>query len=166
MLTLDPLNARAFRAAGFIALFADDWPRVIETMEKALELNPNLASAHYAIGNARLMLGDAAGAKVAFAAEPAAIFSQTGLAICEARLGNREAAQTAFDALVAEFGDSSLYQQTQVLAQFGEIDSAIAMLTRAYEAGDPGVLLAANDPLLDPLREASAFQQLLLERAT
>lgn len=166
VLELDPLNARAFRSAGFIALFADDWPRVIETMERALELNPDLVSAYYAIGNARLMLGDANGAKTAFASEPAAIFGQTGIAIAEAQLGNREAAQAGFDALVAEYGDSSLYQQTQVLAHLDETERAIATLTRAYDEGDPGVLLALNDPLLDPLRGSDAFQQLLFERAT
>ncbi|BDI61686.1 TIR domain-containing protein [Qipengyuania nanhaisediminis] len=166
VLELDPLNARAFHAAGFIALFARDWAGVIQRMEEALALNPNLASAQYAIANARLMQGDLAAARASFEAESVPVFRDTGLAIVAAQSGDADKARDLFARLVEGYGDSSLYQQSQVLAHLGDPDAAIAMLERAYDAGDPGVLLARNDPLLDPLRGHPAFERLLLERAT
>ena len=94
------------------------------------------------------------------------MFGQTGVAITEHLLGNHEQAQAVFDALVSEYGDSSLYQQTQVMAQWGETDHALALLERAYVEGDPGVLFALNDPLLDPIRNDAEFDSLLLRYST
>jgi len=162
VLELDPLNARAFRNAGFIALFADDYAGAINHMEKALDLNPSLASAQYAIGNARFMLGDIAGARDAFTAEEAEIFRLPGLAITLQKLGDAEGAQQAFGKLLADYGETGLYQQAQVHAQWGETDEALTALERAFDEGDPGVLLTTNDPLLDPIRDQPALDRLLL----
>jgi hypothetical protein len=62
--------------------------------------------------------------------------------------------------MIAEFGDNSLYQQAQVLAQWGEYDSAVTALERAYQKGDSGLVLSRNDPLLDPVRRDPRFEQL------
>ena len=40
VIALDPLNARAFRSAGYIALFARDYPKVIARMERAARTQP------------------------------------------------------------------------------------------------------------------------------
>lgn len=162
VLELDPLNARAFRAAGFVALFSRDYSATISRMKEALSLNPNLASAHYAIGIARLMQGDLPGARSAFETESVTIFSQTGLAVTLAKLGDMEGARAAFTAFVDQYGDASLYQQAQVRAQRGESDLALELLARAFDQRDPGALFATNDPLLDPLRDTERFKGLLL----
>lgn len=161
VLTLDPLNARAFRAAGYIALFARDYPAVIARMERALTLNPSLASAHFAIANARLMQNDAAGALTAAKAERVPLFALTGQAIAAQKQGDSAAAEAAFATLIADYGDASLYQQAQVRAQRGETAAALALLEQAYKARDPGLLFARNDPLLDPLRHDAKFDDLL-----
>jgi TolB-like protein/tetratricopeptide (TPR) repeat protein len=161
VIVLDPLNARAFRSAGYIALFARDYPKVIARMERALELNPSLVSAHFAIANARLMQGDAAGALAAAKAERIPIYTLTASAIALHRLGERAAADAAFAAIIEQYGDAALYQQAQVLAQRGEVQAALTRVTRAYASGDPGVLFAPNDPLLDPLRGEPALEELL-----
>ena len=161
VIALDPLNARAFRSAGYIALFARDYPKVIARMERALELNPSLASAHFAIANARLMQGDAAGALAAAKAERIPIYNLTASAIALHRLGDRAAADAAFAAVIAHYGDAALYQQAQVLGQRGEVQTALTRLEQAYASGDPGMLFAPNDPLLDPLRGEPALGQLL-----
>jgi Tfp pilus assembly protein PilF len=161
VLELDPLNARAFQAAGFIALFARDYPLVITRMERALALNPSIISAHFGIANAKLMQGDAAGALAAAKAEPVALFRLTATAIAAEKQGDKASATAALDALIREYGDASLYQQAQILAQRGAAEEALARLERAYSARDPGMLFAPNDPLLDPLRGEAAFKDLL-----
>lgn len=161
VIALDPLNARAFRSAGYIALFARDYPKVIARMERALELNPSLVSAHFAIANARLMQGDAAGALAAAESERIPIYTLTASAIAFHRLGDRAAADAAFAAIIEQYGDAALYQQAQVLAQRGEVQAALARVTKAYASGDPGILFAPNDPLLDPLRGEPALDELL-----
>jgi TolB-like protein len=161
VLKLDPLNARAFRSAGNIALFSRDYPTVIAHMERALALNPSLASAQFAIAIARLMQGDAAGALVAAKAERVPLFQLTGTAIAAAKLGDAAAADAAFAQLVSEYGDASLYQQAQVQAQRAAPPVALALLDKAYAVRDPGLLWARNDPLLDPLRGEAKFKDLL-----
>lgn len=161
VLELDPLNARAFRTAGNIALFTRDYPAVIAHMERALALNPSLASARFAIAIARLMQGDAAGALVAAKAERVPLFQLTGTAIAAAKLGDAAASETAFTQLIADYGDAALYQQAQVQAQRGAVPAALALLEQAYTARDPGLLWIRNDPLIDPLRGEAAFKNLL-----
>lgn len=162
VLELDPLNSLAFRGAGFVALFADEFQMVIDWMEQALELNPSLASANYAIGVARIALGDVTGAHEAFQDEVAQLFSLPGLAVTLRKLGDDAGAQAAYEKLLDDYGDTGLYQQAQVLAQWGETQRALDVLRRAFEEGDPGVLLTTNDPLLDPLRGEPQLDRLLL----
>jgi TolB-like protein len=161
-LELDPLNARAFRSAGFVALLAHDYPKVISRMERALELNPTLASVYYAMAVARLMQGDAAGALVLAGKERTPIFRLTATAVAAARLGDAAGSAKAFDQTLADYGDAALYQQAQIKAQQGDKAAALALLGRAISEGDPGLLWAPNDPLLDPLRGEPAFKDLLI----
>ena len=161
VLKRDPLNARAFRAAGFIALLGHDYAATVARMEQALALSPKIASANWGIGNALYFQGDARGAVKAFEAEAVPTFNLTGLAIAHAKLGNVAAAQASLDALLADSEDKVPYQQAQVYAQWGQGEKAIAALRQAFEKGDPGVLWAIRDPMLDPIRSDPAFAELL-----
>ena len=151
-IALDPLNPRVFRAAASIEYAARRYRAVIAPATKALELNPHMANAWYLIGYAKMLTGDTAGAKAAFSAEPHAIFRLSGLAILAARTGDKAGARKAFDQLVREAGNSGLYQQAQVLAQWGDRDGAFAALKQARFVRDSGLIYLATDPLLDPLR--------------
>jgi len=160
-LLLDPLNPLIHRAAGSIEYAALNYAASIPPVRKALELNPRMSRANAAIGDAQLMLGRLEDARAAYAAEPVEDFRLTGAAIVEHRLGNATAARAAMAKLVADLGDRVLYQQAQILAQWGDRDDSIASLERALEVGDSGLIYARNDPLLDPLRNDPRFAQLL-----
>ena len=160
VLELDPLNARAFRSAGYIALFARDYSAVISRMQQALTLNPSLASAAFGIAIARLMQGDTQGALTAARAEPGEAYGMTVIAIAQHRLGDAPGSDATLATLVERYSDSR-YQRAQVHAQRGEADAALALLGEAFAALDPGLLWAPNDPLMDPLRGAAAFKDLL-----
>ena len=79
------------------------------------------------------------------------------LAIVDYKLGRPDASRAALAELVRQGGDNSLYQQAQVLAQTGQSTAALDALERAVTAGDTGLVILRNDPLLDPLRAEPRF---------
>jgi TolB-like protein/Tfp pilus assembly protein PilF len=160
-LLLDPLNPLIHRAAGAIAYAARDYAGSIPPVHDALAMNPKMSRAHGAIGDALLWLGRLKEARSEYLAESLADFSLTGQAIVEQKLGNTPAARAAMARLVADFGDRVLYQQAQILAQWGDRTAALAKLERARTVGDSGLIYARNDPMLDPLRDDPRFTRLL-----
>jgi tetratricopeptide (TPR) repeat protein len=160
-LSLDPLNSGAFRAAGYVAYAKRDFAETIAKMRAALELNPKESVVNAAIGSALYLTSQLDAAKTAFAAEPLPIFRLQGLAIAEAKLDNKPAAQAAYDQLIADYGANANYQQAQVLAQWGDRPAAMARLEAAAASRDSGMLLAPTDAMLDPIRTLPEFSQLL-----
>jgi TolB-like protein len=161
VLALDPLNARAFRNAGYIAIFAREYAEVITQMERAIALNPSISSAQFGIAIAKLMQGDAAGALKAAEAEQGQAFALTAAAIAKHRLGDTAGAAAALATLERDY-DGSQYQQAEAHAQIGNLNAALALLETAYAMRDPGMLWMRNDPLLDPLRGEARYRDLLL----
>jgi len=160
-LLLDPLNPLIYRAAGSIEYAARRYAESIPPLRQALAMNPRMTRAHAGIGDALLMLGKLGEARTEYAAEPFADFSLAGLAIVERKLGHEAAARAAMQRLVDEIQDKVLYQQGQVLAQWGDRQTAIARLEQARKIVDSGLIYARNDPLLDPLRDDPRFVALL-----
>ncbi len=160
-LRLDRLNPLIHRAAGTIAYAARDYGEAIAQLRRALAMNPRMSQAHAGTGDALLLLGRLPEALVEYAAEPVADFRLTGLAIALQRRRRTAEAKTAFARLVTEQGNRVLYQQAQVLAQWGRRNEALGCLDRAFRAGDSGLIYARNDPFLDPLRQDGRFAQLL-----
>jgi tetratricopeptide (TPR) repeat protein len=162
-LVLDPLNARVHRAAGSIDYAARLYADALPSLRRALELNPEISNAHSLLGYCQMQLGKLKEARAEFEAEPTNFFRLSGLAIVDHKLGDKAAAGRAMDQLVKEMGDASLYQQAQVLAQWGNSDEAVARLERARQIGDSGLIYLATDPLLDPIRKHSGFANLISE---
>ncbi|MET1162146.1 MAG: hypothetical protein ABWY48_06355, partial [Pseudoxanthomonas sp.] len=160
-LARDRLNPLIHRAAGSIEYAARRFAESIPPLRHALELNPRMSRAHAAIGDALLNLGSLEQARNEYRAEPVSDFQLAGLAIVEHRSGDKSAARKAMEQLVAELGDRVLYQQAQVLAQWGETGAAIKRLLKARELGDSGLVYARNDPFLDPLRADARMAALL-----
>jgi TolB-like protein/Flp pilus assembly protein TadD len=159
--TLDPLNPRAHRAAGTVAYATRRYADVLAPARRALELNPKITGAHGLIGSSLMQMGKLQDAKKEFEVEPTQFTHLSGLAIVNWRLGNKAEAQRWFDKLVTDLGDSAVYQQAEVLAQWGRTDEAIARLERARVVGDSGLIYMVTDPLLDPIRRQPKFALLL-----
>lgn len=160
-LTLDPLNARAWRVAGTVAYARRDYPTALSHWAKTVTLNPKIGFARGMSANALTLLDRAAEARKLYADEPIDLFRLTAQAITENKLGNSSAARQARDELIAKLGDNSLYQLAEIAAQWGDGDAAMAILLRARVAGDAGLTNLAMDPLLDPIRARPAFSDLL-----
>jgi TolB-like protein len=160
---LDPLNPLVHSAEGYVRYAARDYASVAAPIMKALELNPKMGGTYCFIGNASLMLGQIADAAKAFAQEPNDMFRLPGIAIVEWKRGNKKLAQEAMDKLSATFGNGALYQQGQVLAQWGDKRASLAALEKAWEARDSGMTFLNFDPLLDMLRQEPRFSSLLVK---
>jgi tetratricopeptide (TPR) repeat protein len=158
-LALDPLNPRTHRAAGTIAYASRRYPEAIERYRRALQLNPQMSNANAFMGDSLMELGRLDEARKAYEAEPAAMFRLRGLATLEHRAGNKAAAEKTFNDLVSQVGDAAMYQQAEVMAQWGRTDDALARLQRARLIGDSGLSLIATDPLLDPISKDPRFQR-------
>lgn len=158
---LDPLNATTFRTMGMVEFAADDYPAARVAFVQALKLNPEIAAAHGVLGLIAYLSGDTKNAAVHFARERSQLYQLAGWAIVRRRTGDLAGAQTALASLRTDYGDNALYQEAQILAQWGDIEGAIARLEKARIVGDSGLVLARNDPLLTPLRKDSRFAALL-----
>ena len=154
---LDPLNPRAHRVAGVIAFAIRDFAGGPTHFRRALALNPTMANARAGLAACLGETGQYDEARKLLAAEPSAMFRLTGQAILEHRAGNRAAAEQAHTALLRDFGDAALYQQAEIMAQWGRPDVAMALLQRARAVGDAGLIAVASDPWLDPLKRDPLF---------
>ena len=160
-LALDPLNPRTHRAAGTISYASRRYSEAVERYRRALELNPQISNAHAFMGDSLMELGRLDEARKAYQAEPARMFRLRGLASLEHRAGDQPAAQKALDDLVSQVGDAAMYQQAEVMAQWGRTDEALARLRRAREIGDSGLSIIATDPLLDPISNDPGFRKIV-----
>jgi TolB-like protein/Tfp pilus assembly protein PilF len=158
---LDPLNPSVFRNAGVIEYCDRQYDAAIALFDSALSLNPKIGGVQSLLGDIRLLQGDAEAAQKHFALEPGKLARQKGEAIVAFKLKDAAAGQAVIASMKADFGDNSLYQQAQVMAQWGRPDEAIAALVKAKAAGDSGLVQLRNDPLFDPLRDKSEFKAIL-----
>jgi len=158
---LDPLNPRVYRTLAAVLYAERRFAESIAPGRKALALNPEMGVAHSGIGDALFLLGTVGEALAEYRQEPSGLFRLSGIAIATHRLGDDKAARAALDELTRTFGDGGLYQQALVHAQWGKADKALDLLEHAYRAGDAGLTLARNDPMLDSLRADPRFAKLM-----
>ncbi len=159
-ISVDPLNPLVHRTAGVVALYSRNFRDTAARIGRGLALEPHLGAAHFVTALAYIGLGQYAQARDELKMEADETSRLTGLAVVEHRLGDGGAAQSAFADLVAKYGDSALYQQAEVLAQWGRVDEAMVRLGRAYDARDSGLLALACDGLLDPVRSQRDYPAL------
>ncbi len=158
---LDPLNPRTWRAAGSIALASGRPHEALAGYDRALALNPEMANAHALKGYALIGLKRWKPARVALDKESTAMFRLTGLAILGEKIGDKSLAEKSFAELSASEGDAALYQQAQVLAQWGRNSEALDRLERARKVGDPGLTVLTVDPFVAPLVNEPRYRALV-----
>jgi len=96
-----------------------------------------------------------------FQQEPVPFARLYSLAVIHDKLGQREAAEQAQQALLEQYGDAAAYQQALVFAEWGEPDTAIKWLQRAYDGRDPGMPEMNTDDALNSLHGLPAYQEIL-----
>ncbi|MCL6741464.1 TIR domain-containing protein [Sphingomonas sp. RB56-2] len=158
---LDPLNPSLFKTQGRIRFASGDYTGAIVAARRALELNPKLGGVHGDIGNAQLMLGQIDNAAREFGAEGVALLAIPGRAIVAIRRKDMAVAARELELLRREEGDNGLYQQAQILAQWGKRSEALDVLMHALSVGDSGLVYLASDPFLLSLHGDERFKSLL-----
>lgn len=158
---LDPLNALIYRILGTVHFAAKRYPEAISAIRETLKLSPNLPETHSRIGMALLAQNKNREALAAFQADSHKWSKLAGEAIAQHRLGDRVKAKAAMAELTNDTDTVSSYQQSQVWAQWGELDKAMDELRRARTQRDAGLIAAQYDPMLTPLRTRPDFITLL-----
>lgn len=156
-LELDPLNPTIFRSAGLVHYAAGRYAQSIEMNQEALDMHETISDANAWIGYAHFHLGRIDQAIEAALREPFTLMSDPCLAICYAQQGRTAEAEAMLAKLIEAFGNSGLYQQAQVLAQWNRGDAAMTALSKAREIGDAGLTYLRMDPFLNPLRSRPDF---------
>jgi TolB-like protein/Flp pilus assembly protein TadD len=158
---LDPLNANVHRIAGSVHYAARRWDKAISYVRETIKLSPDLPDTHARIGMVLLLQNKNSEAMKAFERDTHKWSKLAGVAIAQHRLGNMQAAKSAMAGLVSDTDTVSLYQQAQVLAQWGDVDAAVGALELARDQRDGGITASRYDPILDPLRKLPRFILLL-----
>jgi TolB-like protein len=160
-LALDPLNPRTWRAAGSIDLASGRPQQALARYNRALALNPSMSNAYAMEGYALIQLRRWGEAKASLDKERSAMFRLTGLAILGQKTSDKALAERSYGQLVAELGDAALYQQAQVLTQWGRTSEALDRLERARSVGDSGLTALVTDPFLAPLAREPRYRALV-----
>ncbi|MXO60890.1 TIR domain-containing protein [Altererythrobacter salegens] len=158
---LDPLNPLVFRMSAVIEFTAGDDDAAAKAARTALTLDPEASIVHRILGDIALKGGDLQAARAEYMEEPSEMSRLVSLAVVDSRLSGEAAGQAHFDELLSRFGNNGLYQQAEVLAQWGRKDAALDALEQGLAAGDSGLVLAPTDPLLDPIRHEPRFAAIL-----
>jgi tetratricopeptide (TPR) repeat protein len=159
---LDPLNPLSYGMKGTVLANARRFPEAIATVDKTLELAPNVRPARAFRAYCVAMTGNIQQARKEFSAlypdltQVGATGDLAPLVPSDHALG---------EALLAHLrqttGEGAFYQIAQILAQLGRKPEAIDALEKAYEVKDPGLTIMLVDPMLDPLRTDPRFQAML-----
>ncbi len=159
--TLDPLNPSTFRTKGSVAYYAGQYDSAISSFNKALSLNPEMRAVNGFLGDVEYLRKNHEAAEQFYANEPSRFSRLVGQAINFKKLDKETEAEKVRAEFADAYGKNGLYQQAQISAQWGELDTALNFLEQANAIGDAGLVLARNDPFLVPLREEPRFQAIL-----
>jgi len=159
---LDPLSLPVLRTKAFLLQRLGDCTGLQQIRDRATEINPTVGRFQYLLALCIYEVeGDASRALPIAEAEPLGFAHDTALAVLYHALGDPVGALQQLDSMFASYGDAASYQYGQIYAQWGEIDTALAWLENAVKIRDPGILLAGDDRLLDPLRDEPRFKKII-----
>ena len=157
----DPLNWSAQRSlANHLAArgrFGEALP-IFDRLEKA---DAGRTALYWNRGILRLRQGNLELALQEFSKESHDYLRLTGEAITYDRLGRREEAVAALQALISGAGESASFQIAGVYAQWGDTDNAMSWLERGYVIRDPGLAFLGNTFAFDPIRDDPRFEALM-----
>ena len=118
-----------------------------------LSLAPRRGVAHYNLGVALLLKGDATGALAEFEQETSEVWKMIGLPMAYHALGRKADSDRALAALIAKYEKDAPFNIAYVYAYLGEADKAFAWLDKAVQYQDPGVSEIVTESLFDKIHK-------------
>jgi serine/threonine-protein kinase len=164
MLSLDPLNSRAYRRKSEILITLRQYQAATGSARRSIELAPEAWSARISTGEGLILLGRNREARSEYALmpSPSGDFARlTGEAIILARTRGAAETERAIARMRQISGIAGSYQYSQVYAQLGDKNHAFAELDNAVAARDPGLRSLKVDPFLDPIRDDPRYAALV-----
>ena len=147
----DPVNMWALFNLGRHQRSAGRLDAAIASYRTVLSLSPGWAGAHYQLGVALLLKGDAQGALAEIEQETSESSKMIGLPMAYHALGRKADSDAALAALIAKDEKESSYNIAYVYAFRGEADKAFAWLDKAVEYGDTGLPDIVTENLFDKI---------------
>jgi DNA-binding winged helix-turn-helix (wHTH) protein/Flp pilus assembly protein TadD len=160
---IDPLSVNAGVGLGFHLYLSQQHQPETASLESVLELEPESAVAHWALGLAQERLGRLQEAELSYrravGLSGGSLTMESNLARCLALSGRPSEAEASLVRL--ESGGLSPYRVATVELALGRPDRAISALERGLVERDPWMIWIGVDPMLDPLRATPAFAPLV-----
>ncbi len=148
----DPVNVLALFNLGITQLWAGRFDAAIASLRTVLSLSPGRGGAHYQLGTALLLNGDAAGALAEIDKETSEAWRMVGLPMAYYALGRKAASDTALAELVEKDAVDAASNIASVYAFRGESDKAFEWLDKAVEYQDTGLAEIGSDILFTNIR--------------
>jgi predicted Zn-dependent protease len=130
-------------------------------LQKALDLNPQAAYAHFILGQVLIAEGKPQQALAEIEKQPLGWGKLTGRAIDYHALGREQESNAALAGLIAMDDTHAAYQIAEVYAYRGEFDKSFVWLGRAYKQRDTGLPEIKADPLFKNMRHDQRYAELL-----
>jgi tetratricopeptide (TPR) repeat protein len=146
---LDPVNVFGLLNLTFHQRMAGRLDAAIASGRTVLSLAPGRRGAHFLIGSALLLKGDAKNALAEFEQETIKNLKVMGLPMGYHALGRKADSDAALAALIAKYEKDAPLSIACVYAYRGEADKAFEWLDKAVEYGDGGLAIIVTENLFD-----------------
>jgi tetratricopeptide (TPR) repeat protein len=147
----DPLNVSALSNLGFSQRMAGRYDAAIASYRTVVSLSPNRGGAHYGLGIALMLKGDATAALAEIEQEKIEIFRMIGLPMAYCALGRKAEADAALNTLIAKYEKEGPYNIAHDCAFCGDADKAFEWLDKAVTYQDSGLAEIVTDDLFDKI---------------
>jgi len=157
----DPLSSTRWEQLGQNQMGAGHLVEAVVAFRRSQELNPSYLNAHWNLGTALLLTGNATDALAEFERESDDDNRVIGRALAYFALGRSVDADIALRKLEMLAGPGDAYGVAQIHAYRGERDQAFVWLTRAYEQREPDCAMVKLDPLFKSLHTDERYKAFL-----
>ena len=153
----DPVNATSLGNLATCQVSAQRYDEAMALYRTSLSLSPGRGGAHYGIGLALLLKGDAAGARAEMEQETSEPQRMLGLAMADHALRRDAASDATLAAFIPKNEKDWAYNIAGVYAFRGDADKTFEWLDRAIRYADPGITDIVTDRLFDGVRSDPRF---------
>jgi TolB-like protein/Tfp pilus assembly protein PilF len=159
----DPISADSYDQYGDALYLARRYQEAVTVLQRAVALDGARSDINTEIGLAYYSLGDYRTAATLCEVRSDYWIGQLCLAVTYEKLGRRADAAAMRGKMQAAFGDASANEYALIDAQWGDKQSALRWLEKAFQLRDAGLARLKTEPLMDPLRKEPRFQSVMRE---
>ncbi len=157
----DPVDANRHSNLAVAYITADRYDDAISSIQTAITLSPQRIGAHYLLGLAHLLKGDAQSALEAFEQETDEEYRVKGRALAYNDLGRKTESDAALAELRDRWGEQWPSEVAQVYAWRGAADAAFEWLDKAIAANESGINEQALSPLYSKIENDARWHALI-----